>query len=304
MNKHFKKYILLLLTGFSGHLFAQTGSRDFTAVDAYVKSLGSLDSMTMGTINNVVSKKFQDKTDKARAIYYWITHNITYDLKSAKNNSLTKNTPTEVLLYRKAVGAGFASLFQDMCSSADIRCLTVNGYVKHSTEEIGEKATEINHSWAVVQLGQSPDTWYYVDPAWGSGYADVEMKTFTKSFTGAYFFADKPTFNLQHYPDNEAWKLGSAPRSKKDFFDLPVIRVAALEFDLKKFTPNEGKVKAKVNKPIYFSYVMNGQEEITKVSLAIGERKKLKVKDIDFVFKGNTLSFSYKFDEEGEYPVT
>ena len=130
------------------------------------------------------------------------------------------------------------------------------------------------------------------------------MKTFTKSFTGAYFFADKATFNLQHYPDNEAWKLGSAPRSKKDFFDLPVIRVAALEFDLKKFTPADGKMKAKVNKPVYFTYVMNGQEEITKVSLAIGERKKIKIKDMDFVFKGNTLSFSYKFDEEGSFPVT
>lgn len=75
--------------------------------------------------------------------------------------------------------------------------------------------------WAVVQLGQSPDTWYYVDPAWGSGYADAEMKVFTRSFTDAYFFTDKPIFNLQHYPDNEAWKLGGAPKNKKEFYSLP-----------------------------------------------------------------------------------
>ena len=96
---------------------AQTNGRDFTTVDNYVKSLGPLTGMTMGTINNVVSNKFTDKIDKARAIYYWIAHHIEYDIKAARSNNSAKNTPTEVLLYRKAVGIGFAGLFQDMCSS-------------------------------------------------------------------------------------------------------------------------------------------------------------------------------------------
>ncbi|MFZ1371622.1 MAG: transglutaminase domain-containing protein, partial [Ferruginibacter sp.] len=168
---------LLILTG--AEVSAQTNGRDFTAVDAYVKSLGPLENMSMGTINNVVSNKFTDKVDKARAIYYWIAHNIKYDIKAARSNNTAKNTPTDVLLNRKAIGIGFASLFQDMCSSADIRCLTVDGFVKTGTGQIGEKDTDINHSWAVVQLGQSPETWYYVDPAFGSGYADAEMKVFT-----------------------------------------------------------------------------------------------------------------------------
>ncbi len=299
-----KNLPLLIFTLVSFNLSAQTNGRDFTAVDAYVKSLGSLDSMTMGTINNVVSNKFTDKIDKARAIYYWIANNITYDIKSARNNSMTRNTPTEVLLSRKAVGIGFASLFQDMCSSADIRCLTVDGFVKHSTDQINEKGVEINHSWAVVQLGQSPETWFYVDPAWGSGYADAEMKTFTKSYTDAYFFTDKATFNLQHYPDNEAWKLGPAPKNKKDFFQLPIIRVAALEFDLKKYAPNEGNLKVKPGKAVNFSYTLTGNKEITKVELGIGEKKKYKVKEMNFSFSGGKLSFTYKFEEENSYPVT
>lgn len=298
------KCILLLLTCCSGNLFAQTGSRDFKAIDDYVKGLGSLDSMSMGTINNVVSKKFEDKIDRARAIYDWIALNISYDIKAARNSSAMKNSPSDVLLSRKAVGIGFTSLFQDMCSSADIRCLTVDGFVKNNTEQIDEKGSEINHSWAVVQLGQSPDTWYYVDPAWGSGYADAEMKVFTRSFTDAYFFTDKEIFNLQHYPDNEAWKLGSAPKNKKDFFSLPVIKVAAPEFGMRKYIPNDGNIKAKVSKAVNFNYILNGKQEITKVELAMGERKKYKVKEIKFSYSSGALSFNYKFEEDGTYPVT
>lgn len=302
--KNLTKKCILFLLAFSGvNLFAQTGGRDFKAIDDYVKGLGALDSMTMGTINNVVSKKFEDKIDRARAIYDWIALNITYDIKAAKSNNTAKNSPADVLLSRKAVGIGFAGLFQDMCSAADIRCLTVDGFVKNNTEQIDEKGAEINHSWAVVQLGQSPDTWYYVDPAWGSGYADAEMKVFTRSFTDAYFFTDKPIFNLQHYPDNEAWKLGGAPKNKKEFYSLPVIKVAGPELGMKRFSPNDGHFKARVNKEVNFNYSLNGKE-ITKVELAMGERKKYKVKEIKYNYSGGALSFSYKFDEDGAYPIT
>lgn len=295
--------VLFVLSGLN--LSAQTNGRDFTAVDKYVKSLGALDSMSMGTINNVVSKKFSDKIDKARAIYYWIANNITYDVKAARANNTSKNSPTDVLLYRKAIGLGFASLFQDMCSSANIRCLTVDGFVKNNVDEIGEKGNDINHSWAVVQLGESPETWYYVDPALGSGYADAEMKTFTPAFTDAYFFTDKETFNMQHYPDNTAWKLGPGPKNKKDFYDLPVIKSAAIELGLKKILPNDGNLKVKVNKPVRFSFTLsNAAAEITKVEVGIGERKKYKTKQIEFSFNQGLLSFSYTFEEEDSYPLS
>ena len=303
--KCLKKQSLLLLFIISGfNVSAQTNGRDFKAIDAYVKSLGPLDSMSMGTINNVVSNKFTDKIDKARAIYYWIAHNIAYDIKAARNNSTIKNTPADVLLYRKAVGIGFASLFQDMCSSADIRCLTVDGFVKNNTQQIGEKDVEINHSWAVVQLGQSPEEWYYVDPAFGSGYTNTDMKEFTPYYTDVYFFTEKETFNLQHYPDNEAWKLGSAPKNKKDFFEMPLVKVSAMEFGIKKLSPDDGIIKTKPGKSVKFSFTIKSSENITKVELGIGEKKKYRLKEIQYSNSASVLSFSYKFEEENSYPLT
>ena len=304
MNNMLKNFIpiFFLFTGFNTS--AQTNGRDFTKIDAYVKSVGPLTGMSMGTVNNVVSKKFEDKIDRVRAIYYWIANNISFDAKSQRNYNTAKNTPADVLESRKAIGIGFASLFQDMCSSADIRCLTVDGFIKTNVEQIGEKGVEINHSWAVVQLGQSPEDWFYVDPAFGSGYLNADLKEFTPSYTDAYFFTDKETFNLQHFPDNEAWKLGSAPKNKGDFFDLPIVRTGAIELGIKKLSPNEGRIKTKAKNAVKFNFTLKNAGEITKVELGIGEKKKYKVEAVKYTGSSTNLSFSYKFDVEDSYPVT
>jgi transglutaminase/protease-like cytokinesis protein 3 len=292
----------ILFAGFTAN--AQTNGHDFTKIDEYVKSLGPLTNMSMGTVNNVVSNKFTDKMDKARAIYYWVAHNISYDVKSLRSNDNAKNTPAQVLLTRKATGLGFASLFQDMCSSADIRCLTVDGFVKYNTQQIGEKDQEINHSWAVVQLGESPEQWYYVDPAFGSGYLSADMKDFTPAYSDAYFFTEKATFNQQHYPDNNAWKLGGAPKGKGDFFDMPVIKTSAIELGITKCSPNDGKIKAKADKPVKFSFTLKNGDAITKVELGVGEKKKYKREEIQYSNSASMLSFTYKFQDANSYPIT
>jgi transglutaminase/protease-like cytokinesis protein 3 len=278
--------------------------RDFTKVDEYVKKLGSLDTLTQGTISETVTKSFPDRIDKIRAIYDWIAYNISYDLKAAKAGfDIDKVSSADVLLKRKASPLGYTTLFQDMCSSANIRCLTVDGFIKTNTDEIGDPDQEINHSWAVVQLGQSPEEWYYFDPAWASGYTDADMKTFTRNYSDIYFFADKAIFNLQHYPDNEAWKLGEAPKNKNGFFNQPIINIGAYTFNLKKFTPAIGKVQVSAEHAAAFSFNIDANTSVEKVELKIGKIKKVQIKEVPFNYSKGTLNISYKFTE-GDYPVT
>ncbi|MBS1511386.1 MAG: hypothetical protein JST86_11135 [Bacteroidetes bacterium] len=298
---------LLLLSGFivtATTVQAQKDGRDFKAIDDYVLKLGKLDTLNMGTITSILVKNYPDKTDKVRAIYDWIAYNITYDIKTARSGGTDKSSSAEVLQYRKATGLGYANLFQDMCSVAGIRCLTANGYVKFGTSQIDEKKPEINHTWAVVQLGQSPDAWYYADPCFGSGYPDEEFRTFTKLFNPDYFFADLTIFNWQHYPDNLAWQLGGGPKSKKDFFGMPVILNAAYEFGLKRMNPNDGAIKAKAGKAFPFSYELKNNVTISKVEVEFGDGKKKKKKEVPFSFNNKLLGFTFIFPEEDAYPVT
>ncbi len=303
--KYFQAFLLTIVMTLLGiQTKAQSTNEDFSIVDTYVKSLGTLDTLNMGTISYMVTKKFPDPKDKVRAIFDWVANNINYDLKAGKNNDNEKTSTDLVLKSRKATAAGFAGLFQDMCSVVKIRCLTVDGYAKFSTEQIIEKPDGLNHTWAVVQLGQSPDSWYYIDPTWGSGYTDDKMTKFTKAFNTDYCFSDKTIFNYQHFPDNSAWMLGVGPKSESSFFSLPLVKSAAYEYRLGKFLPENGLIKTKLSKPVFFSIKLNTNSAIEIVSLEIGENKIKKTKTVDYTNSNGIISFSYKFDLEDTYPVT
>ena len=156
----------------------------------------------------------------------------------------------------------------------------------------------------MVQLGQSPDAWYYVDPTWGSGYTDDKMTQFTRSFNADYFFSDKNIFNTQHFPDNGALILCAGHKSESYFFSLPLVKSAAYEYQLGKFSPENGFIKTKLSKPVSFSVKINAVSTIEIVSLEMGESKKKKTKTVDYTFSNGIISFSHKFDLEDTYPVT
>ena len=150
---------------------------------------------------------------------------------------------------------------------ANIRCLTADGYVKNNANDINNKIDEINHTWNVVQLGQSPEQWFYIDAAKASGFTDAKMTSFTKLFTSEYFFADRALFNLDHFPDNAAWQLGAGPKSLKEFYSLPVISNAAYKYGLQKPKPINGYVKTKANANTAFSFTYNDSIPIKNIFL-------------------------------------
>ncbi len=304
MKKQFFCYIAGIYILIANSASAQNIVNPFQQVDEYVKSLGKLDTLNMGTISYIVTKKFPGNIEKVRAIFDWIAYNISFDCKAARNNGNEKTNSEDVLKFRKTTAMGYASLFQDMCSVIKIRCLTVDGYAKYSTEEIKDPPEQFNHTWVVVQLGQSEDNWHYIDPTWGSGYTDEKLTLFTPFYNDAYFFAQKAIFNFQHYPDNKAWQLGGGPKSQKDFFSLPLIQHRAYEFGVTQFSPSNGLIKSTTQKPVYFSFATNGKIPIDIVALQIGSDKKKKIKTVDYTINKGIVSFNYKFEVEDSYPVT
>jgi Transglutaminase-like superfamily len=300
-----KKTILLLVTIiFTSIAMAQSATPKYKYVDDAVKKLGNFPAKNVAEIAGSITSSFGNNEEKTRAIFYWIANNIAIDPKAVKTQDEKFKLPEKVIELRKATPLGFSLLVQEMCSYAKIRCLSVDGYVKNHAEEINQKAEEKNYSWNVVQLGQSPETWYYIDACRASGFLDSKLAVFTKQFTSQYFFADKKLFNQIYFPDNLAWMLGEGNKNMKAFYALPVIGNAAIGLECRKIFPLTGLIKTTITKPVLFSFSINNDNSPKKISMMIGEEKK-KQKELPMNFDNNNgdISFSYTFKEEDAYPI-
>ena len=298
-----KKIVLILAICCAHYLsFGQANSSKYKETDEAVAKLGALINFNVATIADTITEKFTDKEQQARAIFYWIANNIAIDPKGTKQNDDKNTLPEKVIELRKATPLGFSLLVQEMCSAANIRCLSVDGYVKNFASEINETADEKNYSWNVIQLGQSPEKWYYADAARASGYLDKKLTAFTKQFTSEYFFADRKLFNLSYFPDNNAWLLGTGPKNKKEYYTLPVINNYAFALQLNKPTPAIGYIKTTLKKPVSFSFMINGN--VKNISLIAGDDKKQpKPEAMNFENTGGLITFAYQFKKEDTFPL-
>ena len=300
-----KKLVLLQLIFISLISSAQTSQTKFEVVDQYVIQLGKLSNYNVAVISDTLTHNFESKELKSRAIFSWISNNIALDPRSTRNNDPKNSDPEFIIQERKASPIGFAKLFQEMASQAGIRCLIVDGYFKSKTDNINNKEDESNFSWNVVQLGTSPNEWYYVDPANGSGYLDLKQTIFTHSFNSEYFFPDKYVFNLDHFAKNTSWILGDGPKSLKDFYALPLIKKGSYEFVLSKALPSLGFIKAKLNTPFKFNLRFNNNKSLNDITVVLGEgSKQTKPERINFELKNDEIYFYYKFKKEDTFPFT
>ena len=294
-------FALLLMTA-TYACFAQQSK--YKNIDEAVEKLGSLNNFNVAVIADTITQKFTDSEQKARAIFYWISNNIQLDPIGTRQNDDKSILPEKVITLRKATPLGFSLLVQEMCSAANIRCLSVDGYVKNYAAEINETADEKNYSWNVIQLGQSPETWYYIDAARASGFLDKKSTVFTKQFTSEYFFADRKLFNMAYFPDNNAWQLGGGIKNVKDYFALPVFNNYSFALGLGKPTPITGYIKTSIKKPVLFTFPVNGAIDIKNISLIMGDEKKQpKPEAMNFVNTGGIISFTYQFKKEDTFPL-
>ena len=283
---------------------SQVSNDKYQKTDNFIFEIGPLEKSNVATITDTITAPFTDKENKARAIYTWIANNIELDPKAIRSGDNKNTEPETVIKLRKSTPLGFSILFQEMCSQANIRCLVVDGYTKYNAEQINEIPDAINYSWNVVQLGTSPNAWYYVDAAKASGYLDTKQTRFTRKFSGDYFFANKTVFNQDHFPDNQAWLMGEGSKSIKDFYSLPLINEGAYQLGVTKPNPLNGFIKTKPTVSNLFSFKANDVQSINNISIVIGEgNKEQKPERVNVTTKGSEIFFSCFFKKEDTYSV-
>jgi hypothetical protein len=286
-----KKYIVFFLFIIS-NVYCQNYNNEinFDSIDNYVQTI-----KYNGDISKLVSdltKTCKTDLEKSRAIYFWITENISYDFKTfnkrKKNKSFKCKTKAEcdlkivqwknkilnrVLNKKTAICSGYSELYKNMCNIAKIDCEVVAGYIKTEPNQIGKMGV-LDHAWNVLIIDNKH---YYLDLTWAAGSCSINKKgkldKFYKNRNEYYWLTPIDKLSRNHFP-KDTLQLVDSKFNKELFKKTPYIKNSILP-DIDVVLPNSGIINTKICDTIQFEFEYS--EEIENIQINTNIKKNPKV---------------------------
>ncbi|KAL5119871.1 hypothetical protein ACEQ8H_002232 [Pleosporales sp. CAS-2024a] len=185
--------------------------RDFSGPDQHAARYPRehLPSSDVGWLAHQLCSPFPSHTDKARAIFTWLHHNVDYDVHSFFNGTVSPTTPEKTMTSGLAVCEGYAGLFAALALKAGLQALVVSGDGKgfgHRPLEPGQPvpAFSSNHAWNAVCIDNGE--WKLVDPCWGAGHIGCANKNegYVRKFNPSQFTMSNDEFGTKHFPSDNS----------------------------------------------------------------------------------------------------
>lgn len=281
MKLKFVVFILMLLETllcFSNNIYKEYNYAQVDSIARSIKYNGNLDEL----VSNL-TKSFTAEHLKARSIYTWITANIDYDCVGLKGEKKIVYKPLEVLSSKLTVCSGYSFLFQEMCSKANLECVVITGWSKSFKKQLRKiNWKNSNHAWNAVKL---KGKWELIDVTWSSGHTKGSCKEYIRSFADIYFCMAPNLMILQHYPEDEKWKLG-ASISKEEFENLPLFYKPFFTMDIQNLNQMHKNVKKNVFGKVVFTFETSDKIE----SISTSDSKY----EISFKKTDNSIKFKSK----------
>ena len=186
------------------------GQPNYLAIDENSKSVPDT-LKTCPSIARYLTDGLSTDLEKARALYIWITHNITYDLdqiNSAQSYHSSQELIEEVLKKRTGVCQDYAELFLAMSKSVGLESYLISGY----TRQTNDKISDLGHAWNGVKLGSN---YYLIDATWAAGY--VLNDKYIHEFADTHFLIPPKDFIKTHIPFDPIWQFMDNPINNYDF---------------------------------------------------------------------------------------
>jgi len=162
----------------------------------------------VGWLAHQLCSPFPSATDKARAIFTWLHHNVDYDVHSFFGGTVQRTTPEKTITSGLAVCEGYAGLFAALALKAGLECIVCSGEGKgfgYKPLEAHEPVSpfQSNHAWNAVRIDNNE--WKLVDPCWGAGNIGCPNQGggYNRSFDPSMFTVDNNEFGHKHFPSNQ-----------------------------------------------------------------------------------------------------
>ncbi|WP_298514017.1 transglutaminase domain-containing protein [uncultured Kordia sp.] len=256
-----KTYCIIFLF-FVCNYFAS--AQDYTSVDKVVATYPST-FQSVEEFAKRIEKDFTTDADKVRAAYYWISNTITYNHKGLRTGrdpypkivirdavsqedfeyKYNKRYAAYVLQYKTAVCEGYSQLLFFTCEYMNIKAKVIEGNAMTDLRDIGKIPHDTDHAWNAVFFNEK---WNLIDATWSTGNEEENPNAF--DFTDSYFCIAPEKLILSHFPKNPKWQLLKEPKSKKEFYNQPIIYEEFLRANAMLAPKMKGTIRAKINDSI------------------------------------------------------
>lgn len=250
MNDRMKRSILtsmiisaiIIFSFFAQVCFADVQSASFTKIDEYARNTPTDAEKDVSSLVKYLIRPTKNDTEKARAIYIWITNKIAYDTDTFFSGNLHNTDPEEVIKTKKTICCSYAALYQKMAQMAGLDVIKIDGAAKGFGYTLGTPIGDAkSHSWNAVRIdGQ----WKMLDCTWGAGYIN-EDKKFVYKFREYYFLAKPENFIYTHFPSEAKYQFLKKPLTEQEFVSLPNLRPGFFEDKIEVLDNYNGKIESK-----------------------------------------------------------
>jgi hypothetical protein len=229
-------YIFLFSTILQSNVFLQTGKNktddeNWSQIDEHVLNAPHTVENRVQSLSEYFLEVAKTDSEKARAIYRWITDRISYDLDTFFRGDLNNITGKEVLRTRKAVCSGYVVLFVELADAIGLKVEIISGHSKgYGFDPVHVSYPVENHSWVAARIG---DEWRLIDPTWGAGHIRADTREFVKVFSEFYFFADPDLLIYTHLPLDDKWQLRTEPVTRPEYFGYAMVSPHFFHYDLR-----------------------------------------------------------------------
>ena len=222
-KKIYVKIILLLILLTQGVLMGQT--RNY--VDSIVVSKHIASTTDYDYLADEITEPFKTDSEKVRAIFYWMTQNISYNYKAVGtylpnlivDYDFDEKAIIKTLKRKKGICNDYALVFKALCNREDIVCEKIEGYaavekpffmLKFQWEE------NANHAWNVVRINNK---WYLMDVTWATGGVNKKTAKAYREIDEKYYLTKPEILILDHHPSLSKWQLLNNPVTMRNFIE-------------------------------------------------------------------------------------
>lgn len=204
-----KKIHLLFALFFSILSFGQANV-GYALIDAKMSAIPANASASTEEIAKYIIANFKTENDKIRAVFFYTTSNLSYDVANmftVNSDETPQDRILKALKTKKGICWDYALIYNEIANLVGVKSVVIQGYTKQNG-----KVDTMAHAWCASKIGNK---WYLFDPTWGSGY--VNNNKYTPKINNIHYKVDPAKMINSHMPFDYLWQFMNYVITNQEF---------------------------------------------------------------------------------------